>query len=298
MVQRWLSFLLLTLLLSLSGVISVTITLVNLCNYTLWPAAYTTGGNQTLSTTGFVLNSGESSTITVPAGWGGHLWGRTECSLNRTTGDFSCVTGDCFTGRLACDGMERTPPATRVEMTLNGDNNQDNYAISLIDGFNIPMAIIPLRGNCSSSGCRAHVNAVCPSGLKVTKWKERLVVAVACRSVNTCLEDCSYVHAVNILRKACPQARILADDNENTYSCASDTDYYITFCPPLTSESNNTRPGWRRGKTQNKKKDTNLLYWKWIMNARTMHKIVGKWDFMLRRGYSIPHSKPSFFAII
>jgi hypothetical protein len=117
--------LLLFFTLHLSVVTSAKFTIVNQCNYTVWPAS---------STTGFILKPGENSTITVPAKWSGRFWGRTLCTTDSTTGNFSCVTGDCGSGKLVCAGGQGgSLPVTLAEFTLNGFNNQDFYDVSLVD---------------------------------------------------------------------------------------------------------------------------------------------------------------------
>ncbi|KAL9680320.1 hypothetical protein QQ045_018198 [Rhodiola kirilowii] len=76
-----------------------------------------------LKSTGFVLRSGQSKTLTAPTGWYGEnspkMWARTLCSLNSTTGRFACVTRDCGSGKAECIGGAESP-ATLAEFTLNG----------------------------------------------------------------------------------------------------------------------------------------------------------------------------------
>jgi hypothetical protein len=114
----------------LSVVTSAKFTIINQCNQTVWPASYTTNGNATIPTTGFILKPGQNSTITVPARWTGRFWGRTLCTTDSTTGNFSCVTGDCGSGKLDCAGRSGSPPVTLAEFGLNSGNNQDFYDIS------------------------------------------------------------------------------------------------------------------------------------------------------------------------
>jgi hypothetical protein len=66
---------------------------------TVWPGILSNAGVPAMSTTGFALQKGESKTITAPASWGGRFWGRTHCSQD-STGKFSCVTGDCGSGKI------------------------------------------------------------------------------------------------------------------------------------------------------------------------------------------------------
>ncbi|ESW18344.1 hypothetical protein PHAVU_006G033200 [Phaseolus vulgaris] len=98
----------LSLTLHLSGTDSANITLINQCNYTVWPA-FSSYNHVNLSTTGFVLPSGKNASVNVPVNWNGRIWGRTLCTTDTVTGNFSCVTGDCNSGKIACDsgGSER-----------------------------------------------------------------------------------------------------------------------------------------------------------------------------------------------
>jgi hypothetical protein len=42
---------------------------------------------------------------------------------------------------LECNGAGGVPPVTLAEVTLNGDDGNDVYDISLVDGFNVPMEV-------------------------------------------------------------------------------------------------------------------------------------------------------------
>ncbi|XP_028784635.1 thaumatin-like protein 1 [Neltuma alba] len=243
--------LLLTLHLSVSGVSSTTFTIVNKCGYTVWPGILSNAGVSPLPSTGFVLQTGESKTISTPTSWGGRFWGRTQCSQD-STGKFSCVTGDCGSGRLECGGKGASPPATLAEFTLDGAGGLDFFDVSLVDGYNVPMMVVPQGGsgdNCTNTGCVADLNGACPSELKV--MSEDGTEGVACKSAceafgspqyccsgsygspNTC-KPSSYSQ---IFKKACPRAYSYAyDDKTSTFTCAS-ADYTITFCPsPNTSQ--------------------------------------------------------------
>ncbi|CAJ2659217.1 unnamed protein product [Trifolium pratense] len=157
-----------TLQLSVTVVISAKFTIINQCNNTVWPASYNTSGNAILPTTGFNLTSGENSTIMAPAKWSGRIWGRSLCD-----GNFSCVTGDCGSGKLVlvvCNKRSELPLVTLAEFTLNGFNDQNLYNVSLLDGYNVPMDVVPLGGSgkCNSTGCSTDYNVVfCPTSNNV-----------------------------------------------------------------------------------------------------------------------------------
>ncbi|XP_052139263.1 thaumatin-like protein [Oryza glaberrima] len=114
---------------------AATFAITNQCPYTVWPAATPVGG-------GVQLNPGDTWTIDVPAGTSsGRVWGRTGCNFNGGSG--SCATGDCG-GALSC-ALSGQPPLTLVEFTLagaaGGDQDQDYYNLSVIDGFNVGISI-------------------------------------------------------------------------------------------------------------------------------------------------------------
>jgi hypothetical protein len=127
-----------------------------------------------------VLEAGSYREMYVSPDWQGRVWGRTNCSfnddgsgpsnLNGVNGNgAACTTGDCF-GRLDCEFTVRFPrnpleltlkewlpekektnmafqgqvPTTLAEFNLIGgmDGKQTFYDISLVDGYNLPLAII------------------------------------------------------------------------------------------------------------------------------------------------------------
>lgn len=225
--------------------------MVNKCEYTVWPGILSNAGVPPLPTTGFALEKGEAKTLTAPASWGGRFWGRTLCTHD-STGKFSCVTGDCGSGKLECSGSGAAPPATLAEFTLDGHGGLDFFDVSLVDGYNLPMLVVPQGGsgtNCTNTGCVVDLNGVCPSELKVTSGDES--EGVACKSACEAFQQpqycCSGAYATpdtckpssysQIFKKACPQAYSYAyDDKTSTFTCAS-ADYTITFCPsPNTSQ--------------------------------------------------------------
>ncbi|KAJ6813071.1 thaumatin-like protein 1b [Iris pallida] len=233
----------------LNGALSATFTINNNCDYTVWPGILSSAGTDPLSTTGFALASGESKPVAVPASWSGRVWARTLCSSSGP-GNFSCSTGDCGTSALECSGSGAAPPATLAEFTLNGSGGLDFYDVSLVDGYNLPVLVVPRGGsggNCTATGCLMDLNPLCPSDLRVAASSGR---GVACRSAceafgtpeyccsgefgnpDTC-QPSSYSH---FFKNACPRAYSYAyDDSTSTFTCAA-ADYVITFCPTTTSQ--------------------------------------------------------------
>ncbi|XP_043719564.1 thaumatin-like protein 1b [Telopea speciosissima] len=237
---------LLTILLALlvSGTHQATFTFKNNCRYTVWPGTLTGAGSTQLSSTGFKLDSGESSSLVAQPPWSGRFWGRTLCSTT-TTNSFKCATGDCASGDIACKGAGAIPPAALIEFTLAINGSNDFYDISLVDGFNLPMSVTPQGGNssCQSTSCPADVNLMCPPELDVKGPNGEIV---ACKSACEAFADPKYCCTGSygspstckpttysmIFKKLCPQAYSYAyDDKTSTFTCNGANNYLITFCP-------------------------------------------------------------------
>ncbi|KAK9290131.1 hypothetical protein L1049_008297 [Liquidambar formosana] len=223
---------------------SASIIFKNNCPYTVWPGTLTGAGKSQLSSTGFKLSPGASSSLHVPAPWSGRFWARTHCHTH-ANGKFSCRTGDCGSGQVACDGAGAIPPATLIELTLAENGRQDFYDISLVDGFNLPVSLSPQGGSgrCSSTSCPANVNAVCPPKLAV-KRSDGAVISCksACLAINLpqycCTgsfgspDTCSPTKYSKVFKRHCPQAYSYAyDDKSSTFTCTGGPNYIVTFCP-------------------------------------------------------------------
>ncbi|XP_009379393.2 thaumatin-like protein 1 [Pyrus x bretschneideri] len=244
--QVFSSFLfLLCLLQSIKVGYPATFTIANKCTTTIWPAILSNGGtDQRPATTGFALPPGESNTFSVPTSWSGRLWGRTLCSQDSTTGNFSCLTGDCGSSAVECAGRGAAPPATFAEFTLNGTGGLDFYDVSLVDGYNLPMLVVAeggTGGNCTTTGCVVDLNNGCPSELKVTASGEGVACKSACETFGEPQYCCSGPYATpdtcmpssysQFFKTGCPKAYSYAyDDGTGTITCAS-ANYIITFCP-------------------------------------------------------------------
>lgn len=174
----------------------------NSCSFTVWVGLQPNGGIPLLVGGGFELAAGGKNAVTAPAAWGGRFWGRTgnhdqtlliDCFVGfwwvlqifggsqsecygfwdagcnfDGSGKGSCLTGDCG-GMLECGGAGGDPPASLAEITLDGANGDDFYDISLVDGYNLPLAMTPSggTGNCGAPGCTSNLNNNCPGALQV-----------------------------------------------------------------------------------------------------------------------------------
>ncbi|XP_022146300.1 thaumatin-like protein 1b isoform X2 [Momordica charantia] len=238
-------------LLLLPDVQSTSFKLVNKCRTTIWPGLLSGAGTAQLPTTGFSLRSGKSRIVPLPKSWSGRLWGRTLCGMD-SDGKFSCLTGDCGSGKVECAGGGAKPPATLAEFTLNGADGLDFYDVSLVDGYNLPMLIVAkggTRGGCAATGCLVDLNGACPTELRVARAGGGRSVACrsACEAFNAPQFCCSDAFSTpdtcrpsvysEFFKHACPRAYSYAyDDKTSTFTCAS-ADYLIIFCPlPYTSQ--------------------------------------------------------------
>lgn len=226
-------------------------TLINSCEYTVWPGIQAGAGTQELSSTGFELSPGQSVTLEAPTGWSGRLWGRTLCAFDGE-GKGNCATGDCG-GLLQCNGNNAEPPATLVELTLGHGVGvapaQDFYDVSLVDGFNLPLIVATKggTGSCSTTGCVTDLNQSCPKELQVDNdGSDSVACKSACEAFGSpdycCVgayanpNTCKPSFYSQLFKAACPKSYSYAyDDGSSTFTCTA-ADYVITFCPTVTSQ--------------------------------------------------------------
>ncbi|CAA0840843.1 Pathogenesis-related thaumatin superfamily protein [Striga hermonthica] len=208
-------------------------TIVNYCRETIWPAVtpgeYFGGG-------GFSLRPGQSMVFTAPVGWSGRIWARTGCNFDRG-GNGSCQTASCGSS-LKC-GASGKPPASLAEFTLA---NLDFYDVSLVDGFNLPVAVTPIngRGNCSVAGCDSDLRPNCPKELAVTAGGRTVGCRSACDVFDTDEYCCRGVYGNPVtcrptyysrrFKEACPTAYSYAYDDPTSIFTCSGADYVVSFC--------------------------------------------------------------------
>ncbi|KAF5187444.1 Thaumatin-like protein [Thalictrum thalictroides] len=232
------------------GTSGATFTFLNNCDYTVWPGILANSGSPKLETTGFTLEKGTSRLLQASTGWSGRFWGRTSCNFDES-GQGSCLTGDCGSGQIECNGAGATPPATLAEFTL-GSGSQDFYDVSLVDGYNLPMVVEGTGGigTCAATGCVTDLNRSCPTELRVGEGE---ACKSACEAFGTAEYCCSgafntpttckpSVYSV-MFKTACPRSYSYAyDDATSTFTCTG-ADYIITFCPSYgNSQKSSTDP--------------------------------------------------------
>ncbi|KAJ9589772.1 hypothetical protein L9F63_027969 [Diploptera punctata] len=204
-------------------------------------------GKLTPDNGGFELDSQQERDVEVQDDWAGRFWARTGCDDSG-----NCQTGDC-NGQVECGGIGGTPPATLVEITLRGDNNQDFYDISLVDGFNVKASITPAdqQGSgyhCTTADCSNDLNPNCPGDLQVTSGdgisgcKSSCVVASSNNDPNKDIycctgqndkpdTGCTGGESATYFQDNCPNAYSFAyNDGSSTFTCdTGDYPYDITF---------------------------------------------------------------------
>lgn len=231
--------------LKIVGVTSRNFTIENKCDDTIWPGIFSSPGFS-LSTTGFILKKGEARVINMPSPWRGRFWGRSLCATN-STGGFSCATGDCGSGKIECSAAGMLP-VTLAEFSI-GNSAQDFYDVSVVDGYNLPLGVVPLhpqRGReCSSVGCVVDLNKTCPPELKVGR-EQPIACMSACQKfkdpvfccTNTTREECQPTLYSKSFKSECPLAYSYPlDDTTSTFTCPNSPNYVITFCPSTLSNT-------------------------------------------------------------
>ncbi|KAK1227981.1 hypothetical protein PQX77_009028 [Marasmius sp. AFHP31] len=233
-----------------------TFTVKNNCAFTIWPGMYTdpnVGPARPDHATGWEAPAGSQVQFNVPNDWkAGRIWGRTNCDFSTNPGPTSCVTGGCI-GGLECT-QPGVPPVTLGEWTLQGSGNLDNYDVSLVDGFNLPMAITN-SGGCNVADCTKDLNPECPQELRGPAGPngQNAGCKSACianldgnpqDSANCCSgshnkpETCpaSGVQFYDYFKNNCRNSYAYAyDESSGTalFTCDSgkNVDYTVTFCP-------------------------------------------------------------------
>ncbi|KXT07278.1 hypothetical protein AC578_2431 [Pseudocercospora eumusae] len=144
------------------------IVITNSCSDRVWPGITTQNGDA--ASDGFALDAGTKRTINVPLDWEGRIWGRTNCTFpDGDNANGKCLTGEC--GALKCN-QAGNPPATLAEFTMDGSADQTFYDLSLVDGYNLPMAIVLMpngvrelanvTGGETNPSCVGSVNDLAP----------------------------------------------------------------------------------------------------------------------------------------
>ncbi|KAF2437884.1 glycoside hydrolase family 2 protein [Karstenula rhodostoma CBS 690.94] len=149
----------------------------NNCPEVVYPGISTQSGEGPKEN-GFKLDPGKSYNQTVSEDWQGRVWGRTNCSFNddgtkpKNGGPKACGSGDC-NGIVNCR-VGGDVPVSLAEFTLDAGDGHTYYDISLVDGYNIPIAIVlqPLQNvslddippNLTNPSCQGTVGLLAQQG--------------------------------------------------------------------------------------------------------------------------------------
>jgi hypothetical protein len=204
-----------------------TFTVVNQCAQTIWAAALpatTFPGGDVEMPPGYAFEVG------VDDRWSGRIWGKVDCS---TTG-----------GKLTC--ASDSLPASLAELTLTMDpTGLDFYDVSLVDGFDLPMALIAVGFtadpahpySCGAPTCSMDLRPECPMPLRDLDASSQTIVCAndACKVIGknnatdpTCIYPNQYTE---FFKTSCPQAYSYpSDDPTSTFTCKG-KDYHVVFCP-------------------------------------------------------------------
>jgi hypothetical protein len=208
------------------------ITCKNNCNQVVTVGVLTNGVSAGSPEQSFDLTPGASNSFSKPDSWGGRVWGRYQCSGSSGKDTMHC-------------GVPGAPnPASLAEFFFKGTGGKDYYDISLVDGYNMAMSIIPSGGaspngySCGSPQCEI---SSCPAEFAVTDATGNVVSCQSQCSKTGADEDCctgnhnhpdickASGHAANI-KSTCPDAYSFAyDDQSSTFECAAES-YTINFC--------------------------------------------------------------------
>ncbi|KAF8257562.1 Osmotin thaumatin-like protein [Lactarius quietus] len=248
------------LLLSASSFLTTTIartfTVANNCSYNIW-SLLTDSTNAPDYPTGWLAPPSSNVSFTVPGDWKGQIWGRRDCNFTTNPGADSCLDGGC-PGGLLCTGQGQSP-VTIAEFILTTDTNLlDDYGISLVNGFNVPMRInnsancgvvdcsVDLGANCpiqlqesyQPTGFPTGCNSACAAGLASDPNNDPNCCTGKYNSAETCVA--SGVQYSSYFKKNCPDTYVYAFDKVESevdggrplHSCsaANNADYIITFC--------------------------------------------------------------------
>jgi hypothetical protein len=216
-------------------------TVVNSCSYTVYPgifpAAYSNGG--------WSMAPGTSVSFTLNPGWIGRIWGRTNCN---SASPAVCSTGQCGGTGLQCAGTTGLAGTSLAEFNLDA-NGTDWYDVSYVDGFDNPIGIKISNPSCNSpNACTSAPLNSCSGDL---------------RSGGDCLSPCTVFNSdqfccrgafgtsatcvvgnwpgaeasfVNNIHNSCPAQYAYAyDDANGLHTCATGSNYTVTFCPAGSS---------------------------------------------------------------
>ncbi|KAB2089248.1 hypothetical protein ES319_A03G049100v1 [Gossypium barbadense] len=212
---------------------ALTLTIVNNCPFTIYPAIQPNAGYPVLERGGFALPTLTRRSFPAPtAHWSGRIWARTGCTYDN--GRFSCATGDCG-HRLECNGLGGSSPVTLAQFSFHhgGEKDLSSYEVSLVDGFNVPMTLTPHEGK-----------GTCPEVLKLRPAPGQGPVVgcksgceafgtdeLCCRNNYNSPQTCKPSGYSQFFKQACPATFTYAHDSPSLmHDCSSPRELKVIFC--------------------------------------------------------------------
>jgi len=226
------------------------ITITNSCSDDIWPALLTSNNTGPYQS-GFHLASQKSIQLWVSNDWTGRIWARTNCSFNDSTNTGPCFTGSCA-NVLNCT-LSGQPPTKLAEFNLLGWQNLSYWDISLVNGFNLPIAIYPSPSGpdpiCQWSPTPDGIKAYCPEELLFYADAPISYTEIAgcmsacdrygdgkycCTGGDASPNKCGPSRFSKPFKQVCPDAYTYAyDDATSTFATESGPQwsYEVVFCP-------------------------------------------------------------------
>lgn len=241
------------------------VTFVNQCNETIYVGVVPNPGAALIQKGGFRLDALQNDSVTLPFGWSGRFWGRTQC---KEWGEM-CETGRCGENWMHCLGEIPAAPVTFVDLRLDTPGSGvDFYSVTLVNGYNIPIRVAPVEGSfqnltgiqdyCLWAGCQNDLNYICPAELQAFGTRGQLV---GCRSACDVFQEdqyccqgsfdtadsCQPFAFAETFKQSCRRAYSYALDQEmSDFTClgkdyvpnrtlarkvSSGSEYTVTLCP-------------------------------------------------------------------
>jgi len=228
-----------------------TVGIINNCSFPVWVGVQGDVHYALPFNGGWQMNSSDIVELELAQGWSGRFWGRTNCNSQGW-----CQTGDCG-GKIECAGAGGNPPATLAEFSFDTPGG-DYYDISLVDGYNLPMGIIPRNAtrrpfggdwqyHCQYAGCNIgeDLNDFCPTELQELNSTGQVIACMSacwkfnedqycCRGNYSTPSTCPPTEYATAFKNVCPEAYSYAyDDNSALFTCDGIpiSDYDVVFCP-------------------------------------------------------------------
>lgn len=118
----------------------------------------------------------------------------------------------------------------------------DYYDVSLVDGFNLPIVVVPLKGeeNCSVVGCDGDLRQNCPSELTLKYDRKVIACRSACDVFKTdeycctgmfgSVDSCKPSNYSKEFKGVCPVAYSYAYDDPTSLKTCTNATYVVSFC--------------------------------------------------------------------